>query len=427
MLSILNKSLWTKELLAWYLYDFANSFITIAMTLYFSQWLVVDKKVPDFWFSLSFVMPTFILIFLSTYVGSLGDRKGSHSKIFITMTFATFLSVISLFVIGRAFTGVIGIIFVLIFFAFYQFFVQLALVPYNAFIKHISNECLYGRVSGIGYTFSQLGSILGLLITLPIVNGSITFFGNDRLAPIIPSLVLFFIFFLPTYFVFRKKPISSFSMSKEDKPFWETFILNLKNSRKYLGVFPLLVSFYFFSDAIVTVTIYSAIYLQNVFSIPDAIKVNIFILVLIGVGLGSFFSGVLSDKYSHKLMLIVALFFNALSIFVIAFNTKSEALSVIFFISGFTMGFVYTSSRSYLASLIPTFESGAFFGLYTFAERFASVVGPLVWGILVFLFRNNFPTNYRIAMFTMGLLVLFGTIPLILKEHKFSKIEAKKS
>ncbi len=169
MLSILNKSLWTKELLAWYLYDFANSFITIAMTLYFSQWLVVDKKVPDFWFSLSFVIPTFILIFLSTYVGSLGDREGSHSKIFITTTLATFISIVALLIAGRVLIGLVGIILVFLFFAFYQLFVQLALVPYYAFIKHISNEKIYGRVSGIGFTFSQLGSILGLLITLPVI------------------------------------------------------------------------------------------------------------------------------------------------------------------------------------------------------------------------------------------------------------------
>ncbi|MBI2672890.1 hypothetical protein HYX19_01395, partial [Candidatus Woesearchaeota archaeon] len=79
-----------------------------------------------------------------------------------------------------------------------------------------------------------------------------------------------------------------------------------------------------------------------------------------------------------------------------------------------------------LAFVVPIHESSTFFGLYTFAERFASVVGPLVWGILIFLFKDNFPTNYRIAAFTMGLLVLLGVIPLILKERKFSKIEAGK-
>ncbi|MBI2673457.1 MFS transporter, partial [Candidatus Woesearchaeota archaeon] len=348
-----DKSLWTKELLAWYLYDLANSFITITMTVYFSQWLVVDKKVSDFWFSLAFVVPTFILIFLSTYIGSLGDRKGSHSKIFIATTLATFLSVVALLIVGRVLSGLIGVILVLLFFAFYQFFVQLALVPYYAFIKHISNEKIYGRVSGIGFTFSQIGSILGLLLTLPIVNGSIIFFGKDRLAPLVPSLILFFIFFLPSYFVFRKKLIGSISLQKENKSFWKTFISNLKDSKKYPGVFPLLISFYLFSDAIATLTLYSAIYLQNVFNISDSVKVGIFLFVLVGFALGSFFGGVLSDKYSHKLTLIIALFFNALSIFVSAFNTRPEALTIIFFIFGSSMGLVYTASRSYLAFLVP--------------------------------------------------------------------------
>ena len=77
------------------------------------------------------------------------------------------------------------------------------------------------------------------------------------------------------------------------------------------------------------------------------------------------------------------------------------------------MGVVYASSRSYLASLIPVGESGTFFGLYTFAERFASVIGPAIWGIIIFGFSTLAPANYRIAAFVMGILVLAAVIPLL--------------
>ena len=79
MLNFLKKDLWTKELNARYLCDLANSFITITMTLYCSQWVVVDNKISDFWFSIPLILATIVLIFISTHFGMLGDKKGIHS------------------------------------------------------------------------------------------------------------------------------------------------------------------------------------------------------------------------------------------------------------------------------------------------------------------------------------------------------------
>ncbi len=425
MFSIFSKKLWTKDLLAWYLYDFANSFITINMTLYFSQWAVVDQKLSDFWFSVSFVVPTFILIFISTYIGSLGDKDDRHSSIFIWTTSASFASVVAMLVFAKLLTGFLAVVVVLFFYAVYQFFIQLALVPYYAFIKHIGDREIYGKVSGLGFTFSQIGNILGLLLTLPIVNGSITFFGKGHLATLPPALIVFIIFFLPSFLVFRNRKFKAIVQSPavdigENKSIWKVFVNNLKESRRYPGVLPLLLAFYLFSDAITTLSIYSAIYLQNVFNVVDAIKVNIYIFILVGFGIGSLVGGIISDRYSHKPTLIVSLLINAMTIFVVALNTNADALSFIFSVFGLTMGVVYASSRSYLASLVPIFEGGTFFGLYTFAERFASIVGPLVWGIIIFLFKDNFPTNYRIAAFAMGFLVLLGSLPLLYKNKSIS-------
>ncbi len=424
MLAIFRRDLWTRDLVAWYLYDLANSFVAINMTLYFSQWVVIDRKLPDLWFSISFVVPTLILVFLSTYVGSLGDRRGSHSSIFINTTLAIFLSVVAILVVGRLTSSLAAVVVVLIFYACYQFFAQLAMVPYYAFIKHICSEDTYGKVSGIGFTFSQFGNIAGLLITLPIISGQIELFGHDRLAPLIPGLIIFFILFIPIYFTFRNR---KFAYANPDLPkspsLWKTFLTNLKDSRRYPGVFNLLLAFYLFSDAITTLTLYSAIYLQNVFNIEDALKVQIFVLVLVGFGIGSFISGVISDRYKHKPVLLASLLINAITIFIISLNANPGALSTIFSVFGLTMGAVYTSSRSYMASLVPKSESGTFFGLYTFAEKFASVVGPLVWGVIIFLLRSGFPVNYRAAALAMGVLVLLGVLPLLIKDKPKLKYE----
>jgi|SRR3989344_5059628 len=176
MWSIFKKSLWNKELIAWYLYDFANSFIFINMLIYFSQWVVVDNGLSDFWFSVPVILATIVLIFLSTHIGNKGDKHGSHFKIFKIVTILTIVSVIALIIAGRGISNNYGVIAALVFFGIYQIFYQLSFVPYNAFMKHISSKEEYGKVSGIGTAIGQLGNIMGLIITLPLINKSITLF-----------------------------------------------------------------------------------------------------------------------------------------------------------------------------------------------------------------------------------------------------------
>jgi len=38
----------TKSVTLWALYDFGNTIAIMVFVLYFSQWLVVDRHVPDF-------------------------------------------------------------------------------------------------------------------------------------------------------------------------------------------------------------------------------------------------------------------------------------------------------------------------------------------------------------------------------------------
>ncbi|MEI6732033.1 MAG: MFS transporter [archaeon] len=415
--SLLDKKLWSKELVSWYLYDLAISMVFINLTLYFSEWVVVDNHFTDFWFSLPFILATIVLIFISSYVGRKGDTRGWHFKIFMGATTASLVAVLFIFLAGRLLAGVPSVVLALIFFGLYQLFMQLAFVPYYSFIKHISTEKTYGRVSGIGFAFGQLGNLAGILLTLPVINGQITIFGADRLSPLIPVMIAFIIFALPSYFAFRNKKLPRLKVV-EKEPFWKSFVLNLKRSRDHPGVLPLLISFYLFSDAIQTIILYSSIYLQKVFSIPDSAKAIIFIVVLLGFILGAAGGGVLSDRLNRRLNLIVSLIASSISIMLIALNGWPSLVIYVFFIYGLSTGWTFASSRSYFAYLIPKKESGTFFGLYTFAERVASVVGPAIWGIIIFIFVKMQPSNYRVAAFVMGLIVLSGVIPLIIGKFK---------
>jgi UMF1 family MFS transporter len=412
MHALFRKELWTRELIAWYLYDFANSFVYINTTLYFSQWVVVDQGLTDFWYSLPFIIATVILILTSSAVGHFGDRTGRHFGVFFGASALAALSMLGMFFAGRFLPAGAGVITALVFFGLYQLGYLLAFVPYNAFIKYSASPERYGAVSGIGFGWGQLGSIAGLFLTLPIVHGSFSLLESDRLAPLLLATIAFAVFAVPSMIVFCLKRISPVQETAPPPAWWKTFWTHLLESRKYRQVFPFLLSFYFFSDAILTISLYSAIYLEKVFQIADSAKVIIFLLVLVGWGAGSLLAGSLADRLGHRRTLSCSLFWSGVFILAVALVSNERLLYPIFVLWGVASGAVYAASRSYLASLVPKEESGKFFGLYTFAERFASVIGPAVWGITIILFAGIAPVNYRIAAALMGLIALLGIIPL---------------
>ncbi len=424
---MLQKELWSKPLASWYLYDFANSLLVINLTVYFSQWVVVDRGLTDFWFALPFMLATAVLVFLSPYVGALGDRKGNHSQIFILTTLGAVASGLSIFLAGRlAASPPLGVALALVFYGLFNFFLQLAFVPYNAFLKHIARPEDYGKTSGFGLTFNQLGYLAGLLLSSPIIQGTFTLFGQDRLAPLVPAAFGFFLFALPGFRFLRAGPvverISHYQAGGQlvpetsGTPFWQTFWTSLKESRKYPGVFPFLIAFYLFSNAITALTFFSAIYLQNVFGLPDPFKVRIFISVIIAYALGSFLGGLLSDRWGHRRTLLTALAATALAILPIALVRQAALTVYLFPAFGLAIGVVYASARAYFAARIPQAESGKFFGLYALSERFGSAIGPAVWGLVIWALSGFYPWNYRAAALAMAALVAVGIIPLISKK-----------
>ena len=419
---IFKKELWTKPLVSWYLYDFANSFVFINATLYFSQWVVVDNKFSDFWLSVPFMLGTAILVFLSPYIGNFGDKYGAHYRIFFWTTLGTVVSALLIFGSGRLdFNSSQAVIFALIFYGLYQFFYQLAFVPYGVFMKYLSPAKDYGKVSGIGLGVSEIGHLSGIFLTAPIVYGLFTVFGTDHLAPLFPAAIAFFAFSLPALLILRSKgfAFNQPSISELDKPsLLKSLWCNLRETKKYPGVLPLILSFYLFSDAIISVTFFSAIYLQNVFGAGDSFIIKSAILVILGFAVGSVASGWLSDKSGHKKILLWSLAGNALIMIAIGLVRGVSWNLLLFAFFGIFNGGAYTSSRSYLASLIPEEVSGKFFGLYAFAERFASIIGPALWSLTTWLFVSYFPANYRIAVLVMALLVTISIFPLAIKVKK---------
>src|SRR3989344_8883960 len=255
----------------WTLYDFANSITTVVFFLYFSQWLVVDKGVPDFWYNMIFTIGSVLLLLTAPILGSIADKNGRQQNYFNGITILTFLlflcvSLITLFFSHQVFLAIL-------FFLIANYFYQFSFVFYNAFLHHIAPREKWGKISGIGQAGNWLGQIAGILITLPFASGAIYLVGEaGRAQTFLPSAILFFLLALPMLLFFKLpkredfgQPAYKINWKEEYGSQWSQFkeLIKVPN----MGMF--LLSYFFFNDAIITASNNFPIYLQNVFAVSD--------------------------------------------------------------------------------------------------------------------------------------------------------------
>lgn len=396
-----------KNIFLWTLYDFANSITTIVFFLYFSQWLVIEKGVADFWYNMIFTIGSLLLLLTAPILGSIADKNGKQQKYLNKITVLIFLcflgvSFITLFFSNQVFLAVL-------FFLLANYLYQFSFVFYNALLYYIAPREKWGRISGIGQAGNWLGQITGLLIALPLASGAVYLVGEaGRAQSFLPATVIFFILALPMLLYFKipkqEKVYNKIILKEEYKNYWNQFRELIKSPS--IGLF--LLAFFFFNDAILTAANNFPIYLQNVFAVGDKTKSMILVGILATSAIGAFCTGFVADKIGLKKALLIVLG-SWVFIFPALGMTSNFNLFVVFTVlMGFMYGATWSVTRAVMTALCPREKLNFGFSFYTLAERVSTLIGPLSWGLITSLFISLGPTRYRIAVIAMTVFVLIG-------------------
>lgn len=408
-----------KNVFLWTLYDFANSIVTIVFFLYFSQWLVVDKGVADFWYNMIFTVGSVLLLLTAPILGSIADKTGRQQNYLNRITVIVFIffllaSFTTLFFSQKVFLAAL-------FFLFANYLYQFSFVFYNALLHYIAPRELWGRISGIGQTGNWLGQIAGLLITLPLASGAVYLVGEaGRAQTFLPAVIIFFVLALPMLLFFRlpkqEKADNKIILREEYKNYWSQFKELIKSPS--MGMF--LLAYFFFNDAILTASNNFPIYLQNVFAVSDSTKSMLLVGILATSAVGAFSSGWVADKIGLKKSLMIVLG-SWVALFPLFGLTSNFTIFVVLAIlMGFLYGSIWTITRAAMTALCPKEKLNFGFSFYTLAERVSTLVGPLSWGLIISLFIGFGPTRYRIAITAMAIFVAIGIFFL-------RKVEIRKS
>ncbi|MCR4325285.1 MAG: MFS transporter [Patescibacteria group bacterium] len=397
--SVMNK----RNLWLWSLYDFANSVVFINFILYFSQWLVIDGGLSDFWYNAIFAITTILLLASAPLLAAYTDRYGGN-KLFLNL--ATIGTAISYaLAVFFAYAGMSILPIALLFLAG-QYFYQFSFVFYNAMIADIAEEDKRTRASGIGYFANFLGQISGLAIFLPIA--------GSRLAPLVPSVAIFFILALPMMIFFKETNSAKSSVARlrnirgETMIFFRKFILFISASVSV----PMLIAYFLFNDALITLTNNYGIYLERVFATPDAQKSFLLMAFLVMCMVGSGVSAWIGDRFSASSQLKLTLAAGTLVIPLVAIAPSFEVFALLTVPMGFIVGAIFSVSRSYMSMLLSPQDMTYGFAFYTLAERFATFLGPLMWGSIIAVMGID-STAYRTAVASLTVFVLAGLLILV--------------
>ncbi|MBI2476705.1 MFS transporter [Candidatus Uhrbacteria bacterium] len=400
----------------WASYDFANSLAFVNVSFYFTLWFVQDHNVSDIWVSVPVALSTIVLLFTLPAFGAVSDRIKRRTPFLITFSL---LAIASLFLLGftairsTVFTSSTLLLVVILYFLF-QYFYQASLAFYSSFIHDFAIGRTKEKLSGLGMAAGQLGNIIGLLLVFPIAQGKFELLGaTGRGGTFLIAALLFLLFSLPMLFFLKDRQGRQAGESKASVgwSFRET-LQSLRRIKQFPGVLAYLITYYLFADAILTLQLFASLYLEKVGGLDDKQKTMAFILGLLLAVIGALISPWIARRLKSTRR-AVSTFIGVWAVFIgiFSFVTNPSLFMAMVGLNGFAFGILFALSRAFYSHIVPPERQGEFFGIYVLFERFASVLGPLVWSMTILVFASlGEATKYRFAMFSLAILVAISFV-----------------
>ncbi len=397
-------SVFRKDVIGWSLYDFANTIYSMnIVSLYLKRYIVEDLQKDHLYFDIPFSISMLIAALLLPALGAMSDHS-TKKKIFVFLfTITCCIAVGLLNFIPPSMLIITMILFVIANFAY-----EAAQPFYNSLLYSVSDGKEARFISGVGVALGYVGSVVGMILVLPFVSGSIFSIdvpfldGAGKTASFIPTAILFLLFSIPLLLWVKEKKVKitkKITVRQAYRDVWD----GIRQTKKYPGVLRFLIADYFFEDAVTTVILNIGVYCAVVIGFSDNAITLFLIISTISAVIGSFIIGKISQHYSLKRLLNIIIVGWVLSLCLFIFTENESIIWILGSVVGILLGGLWTTTRPMLAELVPREELGRFFGLFSLSGRAAAIVGPLVWTTILYYFdAQRFMGQAMVDMFNLS-------------------------
>lgn len=397
-----------KKVLSWAGYDFANTIFSMnIVSRYFPVLAVTVLGGTDLAVGISRSVAMVLVALTMPVFGAIADQHNKRKTPLVLFTLACC-------VITAFFNTVNNLIIELVFFCLAIYCFQSALVFYNALLPAVAPSGKMGYVSGLGVSFGYAGSVTGLFI--------VALLSSKIFSPYIWTAILFLIFSLPTFTWVKDMPGKNIKIKREkNSSHRKGLIVSLKRAWQIPGVIRFLIGRFFVIEAMETVILFMAVFLIKSAGFSDSVfghfgldQVTLYLIVVTSFAIvGSYFWGLLTQRYGPKKTLLSAVVLWLVALTGIVLTSGKPLFYLWGSIAGIALGGVWTSDRPLLINLVGDVSKlGEFFGLYALSGRLAAVIGPLVWGLVIYFGEPLGELKYKFAVETLFLMMVVGFIVL---------------
>lgn len=395
------------------MYDFANSgYTTVVITAVFSAYFVGAVAGGADWATFAWTLALGIsnaLVMLSMpLIGAWADRHASKKR---WLAYATVGCVVATAGLGAVGPGAVLLGMVLVALSNLFFAWGEALVA--AFLPELARPEAMGRVSGWGWSLGYMGGMLALGLSLAYVLWAQSRGIEARaFVPVTMWITagLFGVAALITFFLLheRARPDRAASTIDELGALGQ-LRLTWANARNYPDFMWLLGCAVAYQAGVAVAIALAAIYAEQVIGFAQQETMVLIFVLNVAAMLGAFAFGYGQDRVGHKWALGVTLVgWMATCVMAALTNTKGGfwyAAAV----AGACMGSSQSAGRAMAGLLAPRARLAEFFGLWAFATRLATILGPLSYGAIAWATGGN----QRIAIGATTLLFVLGLLLLL--------------
>lgn len=397
-----------REFWAWAMYDFANSgYTTVVLTSVFGAYFVGVVAQGAAWGTLAWTLTlslSYLLIMLSMpALGAWVDRRARKRMLLFTSTVGCVLGTMLL---AGAHEGTLWWAMVFLVLSNYCYCVGEAVIA--SFLPTLAKPEALGRVSGWGWGFGYFGGMLTLgLALVVVVVGEQQGWNASRYVPwvMVLTAVVFSVAAIPS-FLWLKEPVPVVVMST-GRGWFAQIVHAWQESRQHFpDLYRLLCCCACYQAGISVVITLSSVYATQVMGFEMGQTMLLIFTVNIAAAMGALTFGSVQDALGHRLALTITLLGWLLMIGVASATTSAAGFWAAAALAGLCIGSSQSAGRAMVGALTPTGRQGEFYALWSFAVQLAAVVGPLSYGVVVWVSQGN----QRLALLLTGVFFIVALV-----------------
>ena len=403
-----------REVFGWAMYDFANSgYTTVVITAVFAAYFVggIAKGAPwgAFAWTMALSISYAIVMLTMPAIGAWADLHAAKKRVLMVVTAGCVVGTAALALtprLGGTYAVALAMVLVIISNTFYSYGESLT----GAFLPELATAEGMGKVSGWGWAFGYIGGMLSLGLCLAyVLSAQAQGLPAAHFVPV-TMLITAAIYGLAACVTFALLPERAVPQKRsEEQSAWLQLSGTFRDARAYGDFMWLLACTVCYQGGVAVAITLAAIYAEQVIGfVPSETMVLIFVLN-IAAALGAFVFGYWQDRLGHKRALAGTLVAWIAVCVIAASVTTKGGFWWAATIAGLAMGSSQSAGRAMTGVLAPPRQLAEFFGLWTFATRLASIIGPLSYGAITWMTGGN----QRIAILSTAVLFVAGLLLLL--------------